>query len=52
MSKFSCYDDRPTPDIVSYLMSTDRDEIDLLAVITVLANRIADLEHKDDEQLN
>ena len=43
---FSSYDHRPTNQIVDYLMSTNTEEIDLLAVVTVLARRIDELESK------
>jgi len=43
---FSSYDQRPTDQIVDYLMSTNSEEIDLLAVVTVLARRIDALESK------
>ena len=41
---FSPYDQRPTGEIVDYLMSTNSEDIDLLAVVTVLARRIDALE--------
>jgi len=50
---FSSYDERPTNQIVDYLMSTNSEEIDLLAVVTVLARRIDSLESKlqDNKQV-
>ena len=42
---FSCYDQRPTSEIIDYLMATNIEEIDLLAVVTVLCKRIETLEH-------
>ena len=43
---FSSYDQRPTNQIVDYLMSTNIQDIDILEVVTVLARRIAILESK------
>ena len=40
----SCHDQRPTDEIADYLMCTPQEDIDLLAVCTILCRRISALE--------
>ena len=45
----SCHDQRPTNEIVDYLMVTPENDIDLLSVVTILCKRIDALEVQNEK---